>query len=326
MLAAVLAASGAARAQVPPPPASPPPAQQTPAPATTGPTPLADALAGQAKEDYAAGRLLYADGDYGAALLKFLGAFAASGDPRLLWNAAVCEKSLRHYANAASLVRRYLAAGSPLVTDEAARDARAFLEVVEPLTGHLTIAATEPLARVYLDGTEIGTTPLGAALTVDIGTRHVTLRKEGFAEYSTTVQVMGKDQIRVDAVLVRVTHDGRLVVRAGRGDAISIDGTAVGAGEWSGTLASGSHVLRVSAPEKTSYQSDLLMVDDQLRTVDVSLEPLPHAGRVPAWIWVVGGAVLVAGAATGAYFVFKPGDHQPPVTIGTISPGTVQLP
>jgi hypothetical protein len=270
--------------------------------------------------------LLYADGDFGAALLKFLAAFAASGDARLLWNAAACEKSLRHYANAAVLVRRYLAAGPPLVTDDAARDAQAFLEVVAPLTGHMTIAANERLARVYLDGNEVGATPLADALTVDIGTRHVTVRKEGFADYSTTVQVTGKDQIRVDAVLVPALHEGRLAVRAGRGDAISIDGTAVGTGEWSGTLASGSHVLRVTAPDKASYRSDLLMIDDQVRTVDVNLEPVSHAGPVPAWIWVVGGAVLAAGAATGAYFLFKPVDRQPPVTIGTISPGTVQLP
>jgi hypothetical protein len=316
LLAAALCAGGAARAQT----------SQPLAPPTRSPTPLSDALSGQAKEDYTAGRLLYADGDFGAALLKFLGAFAASGDVRLLWNAAACEKSLRHYANAAVFVRRYIAAGPPLVTDDAARDARAFLEVVEPLTGHLTIAANEPLARVYLDGAEVGATPLVEPLTVDIGARHVTLKKEGFADYSTTVQVVGKDQIRVDAVLVRVAHEGRLVVRAARGDAISIDGTVVGGGDWSGALQSGSHVLRVTAPDKAPYQSDLLIVDGQLRTVDVNLEPLSRAGALPTWIWAVGGAVLVAGAATGAYFIFKPGDHQPAVTVGTISPGTVQLP
>jgi TolA-binding protein len=58
--------------------------------------PLASSLRGQAATDYQAARILFDDGDYAGASLKFQHAFEESGDARLLWNIAVCEKNLRH--------------------------------------------------------------------------------------------------------------------------------------------------------------------------------------------------------------------------------------
>src|SRR3974390_1905035 len=108
---------------------------------TSPPRPLVEALSGAAKRDYAAGQFLYQDGDYEGALLKFTRSYDESGDPRLLWNAAVCEKARRHYVRAIALVRRYLDSHSPLITAEAARVAEAFLAAAEPLTVPLDIAA-----------------------------------------------------------------------------------------------------------------------------------------------------------------------------------------
>src|ERR1700723_275589 len=62
--------------------------------------PLAQSLPADARRDYDAGKLLFEDGDYATALLKYQAAYDQTHDPRLLWNVAVCQKDLRHYARA----------------------------------------------------------------------------------------------------------------------------------------------------------------------------------------------------------------------------------
>jgi PEGA domain len=322
-VAVALTSAGSALAQSGPSPAAGPSSSGMPAQAP----PLADALSGPAKKDYAEARLLYEDGDYGGALVKFLSAYEASKDPRLLWDAGACEKGLRHYAKAATLVRRYVDAGPPLVTPDGLAEARSFLDAVEPLTARLVVGSSEPGAQVYLDGELVGTTPLPSELRVDLGSRQVAVKKDGFKDYATTLTIAGNEVVRVDAVLLRVVHRGHILVRARPGDVIAIDGTTVSVAQWEGDLASGGHLLRVTAPEMYPYQSDVVVADDQNRTIDVRLEPKPHAGGLPSWVWIVGGAVIVAGAATAAYLVLKPSDQQAGATPGTISPpGTVQLP
>jgi tetratricopeptide (TPR) repeat protein len=69
--------------------------------------PLAETLVGDAKQDYDAGKSLFEAGDYAGALSKFQSASRASGDPRLFWNQAVCERAMQHYARAIALVHRY---------------------------------------------------------------------------------------------------------------------------------------------------------------------------------------------------------------------------
>ena len=75
------------------------PAPETPAAESPPPPPsLSESLSGAAKAEYDAGKLLYQDGDYAGAQLKFRAAYETSKDPRLLWNMAAAEKNLRHYA------------------------------------------------------------------------------------------------------------------------------------------------------------------------------------------------------------------------------------
>ena len=66
--------------------------------------PLGDALSGEAKAEYDAARILFGDDDFAGALVKFERAFEFSGDLRLLWNMAVCEKSLPFEATASFLL------------------------------------------------------------------------------------------------------------------------------------------------------------------------------------------------------------------------------
>jgi hypothetical protein len=282
---------------------------------------LTDSLSGQAKADYAAALLLYDDEDYAGAVVKFLSAYDASHDARLLWNAAACQKNLRHYAKAMALVERYVDAGAPYVTPANQAEAKTFLDAVAPLTAKLTVVVNEPDATVSVDREEAGKTPLATPVVVDLGAREVAVVKDGFKRFSRVVQINGSRDVEVTADLEKLVHRGRLVVHAGGEDTISFDGRGVGSGTWDSSVASGGHTVRVTAPGMVAYQSEVLVQDGQTRRLDVKL--VPTSGGIPAWVWIVGSGVLVAGAATAGYFALRPSDPAP--IRGTITPGYVSL-
>jgi hypothetical protein len=96
----------------------------------------------------------------------------------------------------------------------------------------------------------------------------------------------------------------------------------VGEGHWEGPVATGAHAVRVSAAGMQTRAADVAMGDGEARTLYLTLEP--ERGRGATLLWV-GGGLVVAGLGLGAYFLFRPGSGPSP-TVGTLSPGTIQLP
>ena len=115
-------------------------------------------------------------------------------------------------------------------------------------------------------------------------------------------------------------HRGRLIVAAGPNDMIYLDGKAVGRASFDGSIPSGGHTLRVTAPGMTPHQTEVLIQDEKTRKIDVTLNPQAESGG--KWLWIAGGATLLLGATVGGYFLFKSPDNT---VQGTISPGTVPI-
>ncbi len=171
------------------------------APNAASPAPLSAVLQGKAKSDYDAGRLLAGSGDFAGALLKFQSAYQEGGDPRLLWNAAACERNLRHYANAIVLVRRFLDSHSPLITPDAAMRAEAFIEAAEPLTAPLR-GRIEPTEFANVPRRpKIGAVELVSGVRIDLGTHRIAVEAPGFEPFAETLTVTSSAQVNVKAVL-----------------------------------------------------------------------------------------------------------------------------
>ncbi|HEY4102380.1 MAG TPA: PEGA domain-containing protein, partial [Polyangiaceae bacterium] len=234
------------------------------------------------KADYDSGKLLYGDGDYAGARVKFQAAFDLSQDPRLLWNMAACEKGQRHYAKVVTLVKKYLELGGALLGEDDRKDANDLLSAIESFTVGLAINVDEAGAQIFVDGEPVGESPLAVPVTVDIGTRQIEVKKPGFAPFSRTVPVGGTKQAVLDVKLTREVHEGVLAVGAPAKATIFIDSKAVGVGSFVGNLASGGHTLRVDAPGFRSYQSEVVIQDHERRDVDVVLEPIAAASAAPA--------------------------------------------
>src|SRR5450432_903807 len=133
------------------------------------PAPLAQSLTGEAKADYDSAVLLLDDGDNPGALAKFSHAYDVSHDPRLLWNMAVCEKELRHYARTATLIGRYLNEGGKRISAEQRRSARETQTALSAFYVTVKLKGAPDGATVLVDGIKIGETPLTEPLLVDLG-------------------------------------------------------------------------------------------------------------------------------------------------------------
>lgn len=296
----------------------------TPPAAAEGPKPLSEALHGLPKADYISGRVLFEDGDYAAALIKFQNAYESSKDPRLLWNIAACEKALRHYARVLKLLERYVQEGGTLLTEQDLADADSVVSAVQPLVSKLSVASVPSGAEVLVDDESLGKTPLEGRL-IDIGNRRVVLRLNGYEDFVVPTAVKGGEALKLQGELKKIVHEGTVTVTAKPGNLITIDGKGVGDGRWTGVLSSGPHTLRVTAAGYRAYQSEISVRDRSSRTIQVELEK--EAAGVPTWVWIAGGVVLASGATVGGILLFSKEETVPAEYYhGNLAPGTVYLP
>lgn len=311
---------------------APPPPPPAPAPAAgSSLAPLSATLTGDAKAEYEAAKILYEDGDYAGASLKFQRAYDLSKDPRLLWNRAAAEKNLRHYVLVSELVQGYLREGGAFLSDTDRADGKALLETVSAFVAKLNVTVNQPGATISVDTKAVGKSPLAEPVLVDMGQHEVKVELAGFKAVTRPVQVAGGGSTAVDFALEVEKHEGVLRVTVGYDAVIRIDGKMVGMGQWQGTLPSGVHTVEASAKGKQPYVADALVQDNQTATLKVTLQNEPtkaaaaSGGGIPTWLWVGGAVVLAAGAGVGGYFLFKPDDSGPPPPVeGSLS--TVELP
>lgn len=314
------------KGQEPPPEPEAPPAPPT----------LSESLTGTAKSEYEAGRVLFQDGDYAGAALKFGKAFEESKDPRLLWNVAAAEKNLRHYSKVIAALEQYLAEGGDKLTEQDRADAKQLVETVGAFVGTIEIKVDQADAEITLDEEPIGTSPLEKPIRVDHGSHVVRVKKSGFEDFVARPKVAGGATATIEVVMKALVREGRLKVIAGAGEAINVDGKIVGKGTWEGTLESGQHTVIVTGRGKRTKEADVLVRDGEVTTSRMKLEaePAPGADKkkddgfwATPWPWVIGGVVVAGGAGVGAYFLLKPEDEKAPPTVdGTLNPGTVRLP
>lgn len=278
--------------------------------------PLAQALSGPAKEAYASATLLFHNGDFTGAAAKYDQAHQLSGDPRLLFNIAICEKNLRAYARMQKYLQQYEREAGAGISAEGKASADAALAATANLVGALTIVTNVAGATVKIDGEVAGTSPLDGPLVVDLGKHTVSVQKAGFEVASATVEMTGGSSSTTTLTLVPEVHTGQLSIVADSGATIVIDGRTSATGRFDGKLDAGHHQVTVTAPGKVAYEADIDLRERETRTLEITLVSEKKGGVI--WPWVAGGAALAAGAAVGGYFLFRPTDHTLGVPQGTL--------
>ncbi len=293
-------------------------AQSAPRVSHEEPRPLAETLRGPAKSAYESANLLVQNHDFAGALAKFKEAYLASEDARLLYNMAVCEKNLRHYASMQSLLQRYVREGGAHLSAEDHTAVEAALSAIQSLVATLKITVSVDGASILIDGEGVGISPLSDPLPLDLGKHTLTIRKTGFETVERVTEAVGGAEAALSVTLTALRHVAHLTVTTDSGASVGVDGQLAGAGRYDGQLSPGTHEVTVTEPGKVSYKAEVDLRDGETRTVQVTLESAHHAAL---WPWIAGGAVLVAGAVVGGYFLFKTRDEPgapPSGVLGTV--------
>ena len=212
-------------------------------------TRVRDALQGEARAAFDRASVLFRAGDFNGARVEFEQAHRLSGEPRVLYNVAVCDKELHRYARAVTRLKASLAA-RPLPADYV-RVAQGTLAVLEPLTSRLAVEVSEAGAQVFVDDEPVGMSPLPEPLLVDVGEHGVVARKSGFLEGRAVVTVASGAPATVRLALEPLVRRGTVEVRAEGAPGpltVWVDGKEVGDAPWAGTLDEGTHRVQLRGP------------------------------------------------------------------------------
>ena len=261
-----------------------------------------DLLEGDARASFDRGGELFRDGDFAGARIAYDRAQTLSGELRVAYNIAACDKALRKYARALSVLQASLDKGKGQLPAEHVALVRDTMGVLAPFVSTIVIESSEDGASVLLDGEPAGTTPLAAALTVDLGEHTITLEKPGFDGASTRAQVASdmpaKVRLELSQTKPKAAPPVNARVRIQVDEATSriyLDSELVGSGAWAGSIAPGHHVVRVERKDRKPYSTMVDLREGEVRKLDVTL-PI----EIPTWAWVTGGALLTgAGVALG---------------------------
>jgi hypothetical protein len=268
----------------------------------TSTNPADEPLTGPARDAYDAARSKATRGDFASALANFRDAYHLSGDPRMIYDMAVCARRLGMYARTRTLLAEYVRqeGASLMPADRDAIDA-----ALAALSSHMAmvqIAVDVEGASVSVDGEPAGTSPLSGPIPVDAGVHAVAVNKPGFEAYETTIDAAGGSELSVSVPMVALPARGRLRITAEAAARIVVDDRGASRPPFDGVLPAGPHDVRVTEADRVPFHAIVRLGADETRTLDVALEKQHHPSL---WPWVVGGAVAIAALATGGYFVFR---------------------
>jgi hypothetical protein len=288
------------------------PARAQSKPAT--PRALSEDLQGPARAAFEQGRVLFEHGDFVTAHAKFRQAHELSGDVRLVWNMAACSSKQKRYARAIAEAERYLAEGRAALTAEQQDRARGFVAEMRTLVAETTFVVAPEGASVSVDGDPL--VPVEGRLTklLELGSHDLRIAKAGFVPIAQPLTISETGKATLAFALEAVRRTGRIVIETDREATVAIDGVTVARGYFEGELDPGPHAVRISRDGQEPYDVTAQIAPGTTKQLAISLRANDSG---PWWPWAVGGAVLVAGAAVGGYYLFKPDDRQAPFVPGT---------
>jgi tetratricopeptide (TPR) repeat protein len=153
-----------------------------------------------AKQHFLAGQDYYTQGRYEKAISEFEEAYRLDPRPLLLYNIAQAWEKLGDLRKSVDYLKKYLEADPNNEERTALLNKLASLQERLDKTGIL-IKCAEANATVYVDGKEVGKTPIAGVVKIDTGAHKIQVSKQGFEDFKMSVAVTEGQSMPVEVTL-----------------------------------------------------------------------------------------------------------------------------
>jgi len=168
----------------------------------------------KADSQFKRGLSLAAEGRYEEALRAFENAYELAPHPLVLFNIAGAHRSLKNYREALDHYSRFLIEGDGLVKAELLARGKKDMDALLALLGRVEVGSQPSGALIFVDGEDMGVTPLSERLILAPGSYALEARLEGYETQKRTIRISSGDELDLDLELVAMggTEDEHAVV------------------------------------------------------------------------------------------------------------------
>lgn len=145
---------------------------------------------------------LYREGSYDGALVEFERYHQLSHNYKILFNIAQVQVERHEYVSAIEHFKRYLSEGDDEIPEDRRSAVLLDIQKLKQRVATLIIDVNTTGAKVYVNGTLQGTSPLAGPVSVNVGPCRLRVEKPGFATLERTITVAGADRPRVFLSLI----------------------------------------------------------------------------------------------------------------------------
>lgn len=241
------------------------------------------------------------------ALRGFQASLAAHETSVAHFNMCLCLRRLERDVQAGPCYLRYLRLHADGGSSEERAEVRNELEQLRGVLGSIEIDAGPPEpTHVFLDGEEVGATPLEDAIFVTPGRHTIELRADGFVPARRELAVAAGSQMTLLISLERIDRGvGTLLITSPLpGVAVFLDGERIGTTpllEEALAVAAGSHRVEASRQGYETQEVELSLTPGESRRVELELgrtaDSLPeHSGNLILQVSEEGAEALLDGA------------------------------
>jgi len=257
---------------------------------------------------------------YDDALAAYRAAYAATGDPALLYNQARASEALGDYPSALALIDRFEKTAPDSLKARIPDLAGLKAEVTGKVTT-LSVTCNVSGAEILLREKVVGRTPLATPIKVTAGHAVLMVRAEEYVVDRREVDLKGGGAMTIDVQLARKDRSSVIVVRSStQGAHVSVDGTPRGDVPLEMKVAVGTHEITVARDGYRTSTTSFVAREGERREIEVPLAETPSIFS-RWWFWT-GVAVVVAGGVA-TYFIVT---SERKADEGSISPGVVSGP
>lgn len=226
-----------------------------------------ESLPTDARGKFDEGLRLYGSAEFAAAREAFLAAHGASGDARVLYNVAVCEKALGQYARAIGTLKRSLAPTDRVLPSDYTQRVAETIATLSRYVAFVTVDASVEGASITVDGEPLRENPVA----LDAGSHTFVATKEGYerATYVSVTRAGEASRVTIDLEPSLNTGSAKVTCAGVPRCEISIGDEVLGPAPVTFSRALGSYVVRATVEGRLWSERTVELVKG--KTIEVDL-------------------------------------------------------